>query len=317
MTIETKQNKTFRAFLVNPYIIICAFAVLEVIYCYFTDNLWVLRILLICNIYALFAVSWDLVGGFIGQISLGHALFFGGAAYVSALLNLHFGIPLILSMISGVLSAIIFALILGLPTLRLKGPYLSVVTMITPMVFIAIIYMYPVALGGDCGCTGFQSLANGDLKTQFFIILAVVLISVLLILKLTNSNFGLILKAIREDDFAAEAAGLNITKYKIINFIISGIFAGLSGVLFVHFQGAVAPTMLEMTNSILPIMMTMIGGIGTVVGPIIGSYVMTFCNEYLVKQPEFRIILYSVIAILILRFSPAGIMGWLKKGFKA
>ena len=316
MTIETKQNKTNRTVLLNPYLFICAFAVLELIYCYFTDNLWVLRILLICNIYALFAVSWDLVGGFIGQISLGHALFFGGAAYVSALLNFHFGIPLIVSMIAGVLSAIIFALILGLPTLRLKGPYLSVVTLITPMVFIAIIYMYPVALGGDCGCTGFQSLANGDLKTQFFIILAVVLISVLLILKLTNSNFGLILKAIREDDFAAEAAGLNITKYKIINFIISGILAGLCGVLFVHFQGAVAPTMLEVTNSIMPIMMTMIGGIGTVVGPIIGSYVIIFCSEYLVKQPEFRIILYCVIAILILRFSPAGIMGWLKKGFK-
>lgn len=316
MTNETKQNKTLRAFLVNPYIIISALAVLEAIYCFSTNNMWVLRILLVCNIFALFAVSWDLVGGFLGQISLGHALFFGGAAYVSSLLNLHFGIPLIVSMVLGVLSAVIFALILGLPTLRLKGPYLSVVTLVTPMVFIAVIYMYPVELGGDCGFAGFQSLANGDLKTQFIIILAVVLISVLLILKLTNSDFGLILKAIREDDFAAEAAGLNITKYKLMNFIISGVFAGLSGVLFVHFQGAVAPAMLEGTNSILPIMMTMIGGIGTVVGPIIGSYVITFCNEYLIKQPEFRIIIYSVITILILRFSPAGIMGWLKKAFK-
>jgi branched-chain amino acid transport system permease protein len=314
MKNETKKNKTLRAFLVNPYTIITALAVLEGIYCYSTNDMWMLRILLICNIFALFSVSWDLVGGFIGQISLGHALFFGGAAYVSALFNLHFGIPLIVSMISGVLSAVIFALVLGLPTLRLKGPYLSVVTLVTPMVFISIIYMYPVELGGDCGFTGFQSLANGDLKTQFIITLVVVLISILFMLRLTKSDFGLILKAIREDDFAAEAAGLNITKYKIVNFIISGIFAGLAGVLFVHFQGAVAPAMLD--GSMMPIMMTMIGGIGTVVGPIIGSYVITFCNEYLIKQPEFRIIIYSVITILILRFGPEGIVGWFKKASK-
>lgn len=316
MTGEMDKNKTSISLLLNPYLAIAVLAVSEVTYCLLTDNTWMLRILLVCNIFALFAVSWDLVGGFIGQISLGHALFFGGAAYVSALLNLHLKWPLIISMFSGVMSALLFALILGLPTLRLKGPYLSVVTLVTPMVFVAIINMYPVALGGDCGFTGFDTFAGGDLKTQFLIVLAIVLSAVLFVLKLTDSDFGLILKAIREDEFAAEAAGLNITKYKIINFIISGVLAGMSGVLFVHFQGAVAPAMLQETNSILPIMMTMIGGIGTVVGPIIGSYVITFCNEYLVTQPEFRIIVYSVITILILRFSPSGVMGWLKKGFK-
>jgi len=315
MKNEMEKDRTLRSFLINPYTGIIAIAVLESIYCYATNNEWMLRILLICNIFALFSVSWDLVGGFLGQISLGHALFFGGAAYVSALLNYHFQVPLIVSMIVGVLSSVIFALCLGVPTLRLKGPYFSVVTMVTPMVFIAIIYMYPVALGGDCGFTGFTLLTNGNLKLQFIVTLVAVVISILFMLKLTKSNFGLILKAIREDDFAAEAAGLNIAKYKIINFIISGVFAGLAGVLFVHFQGAAAPTMLD--GSMMPIMMTMIGGIGTVFGAIVGSYVITFCNEYLIKQPEFRIITYSIITILVLRFGPEGLVGWFKKGLKA
>ena len=308
-----KKRWLVTSILLNPYVIITAFAFLEVLYCLITDNIWMLRILIICNIYALYASSWDLVGGFLGQVSLGHALFFGGAAYVSSLFNLHFGIPLVFAIILGVMSGVVFALILGLPTLRLKGPYFSVVTMVTPMVFVAIIFMYPVALGGDCGFTGFSTFGS-DIKLQFLIVLIISLISILLMLKISRSNFGLILKAIREDDLAAEAAGLNITKYKIINFIISGVFASLAGVLFVHFQGAVAPAMLEGLSSMMPIMMTMIGGIGTVVGSVIGSYVINFLNEYLVGQPEYRVVLYCIITILILRFSPEGIMGWVKRG---
>lgn len=311
---QLEKKMTFKALLFHPYTILTALAVLEVVFCWVTDDEWMLRVLLICNIFALFAVSWNLVGGFVGQISLGHALFFGGAAYISALLNLHFQVSLLISMIAGILGAIVFSLVLGVPTLRMKGPYLSVVTLVTPMVFVAIINMYPVALGGDCGFTGFTSLANGDLRQQFLIILCLSLISILIMLKLTRSNFGLILKAIREDDFAAEAAGLNIARYKIVNFMISGLFSGLAGVLFVHFQAAAAPGMLE--GSIMPIIMTMIGGMGTMIGPIIGAYIITFCNEYLIKQPEFRIIIYCVITILVLRFGPEGIVGWFKKGLK-
>ena len=259
-----------KAFLFNPVVIISAIAVLEIAYCVSSNNEWLLRILLVCNIYALYSISWDLVGGFVGQISLGHALFFGGSAYVSAFMDLHFHTPLLVSMAIGILSAVLFAIILGLPALRLKGPYLSVVTLVTPMVFIAIIYMYPVILGGDCGFAGLTYIAKGNLKAQFIIVLIVVTLSAITIVKLADSDFGLILKAIREDDFAAEAAGVNISKFKIMNFIISGVLAGLCGVLFVHFQGAVAPAMLDVHNSILPIMMTMIGGIGTVVGPIFG-----------------------------------------------
>lgn len=304
-----------KKYLANPYTLISVFAVLELLYYLFIGDAWIMRILIICNIYALYAASWDLVGGFLGQVSLGHALFFGGAAYVSSLLSLHFGLPILVVMLLGVLSGVLFALILGLPTLRLKGPYFSVVTMVTPMVFLAIIFMYPVELGGDCGYTGFAVLAKGNLNHQFLFILAICLASVLTLVKISRSNYGLVLKAIREDDFAAEAAGLNITKYKITNFIISGVFASLAGVLFVHFQGAAAPGLLEGLNSMMPIIMAITGGMGTIVGPVIGAYLISFLNEYLISFPEVRIILYCAVTILILRFAPAGIMGWLKNLF--
>ncbi|MEE9911208.1 MAG: branched-chain amino acid ABC transporter permease [Deltaproteobacteria bacterium] len=313
---EGAQSANIKRYLANPYALISVFAILEVLYYFVFGDAWIIRILIICNIYALYAASWDLVGGFLGQVSIGHSLFFGGAAYVSSLLSLHFGWPILVVMLLGVLSGVLFALILGLPTLRLKGPYFSVVTMVTPMVFVAIIFMYPVELGGDCGYTGFAALANGNLNHQFLIILTVCLASVLTLIKISRSNYGLVLKAIREDDFAAEAAGLNITKHKIINFIISGVFASLAGVLFVHFQGAAAPAMLEGLNSMMPIIMTITGGMGTIVGPIIGAYLISFLNEYLISFPEVRIILYCAVTILILRFAPAGIMGWLKKLYK-
>lgn len=311
-TKEDKRDSNAKKYLANPYVVISFFAVLELLYYILSGDDWILRIFVICNIYALYAASWDLVGGYLGQISIGHALFFGGGAYVSSLVSLHFGVPLTVAMFLGVLSGVIFALLLGIPTLRLKGPYFSVVTMVTPMVFVAIIFMYPVELGGDCGFTGFASLANGNLKLQFLYILAVCFVSILLLLKISRSNFGLILKAIREDDFATEAAGLNITKYKIINFIISGVFASLAGVLLVHFQNAAAPAMLEGLNSMLPIIMAIVGGMGTIYGSIIGAYIISFLNEYLVSYPEIRIILYCGVTILVLRFAPTGIVGFFK-----
>ncbi len=291
------------------YWIIAALGVVELVFCLATENLWILRIFLICNIYALYAASWDLLGGYTGQVSLGHALFFGGAAYVSSILNLRLGTPLVLAMGCGILSTVVFAVILGFPSLRVRGPYLSVVTLVTPLVFVAIIFMYPELLGGDCGFTGFANLA-GDLKSQFLIVLAVVVPCLLVILAIARSNFGLILKSIRDNESAAEAVGINIARYKIIDFILSGLFAGIAGVLAVHFQGSLSPAMIETTNSILPIMMSLIGGMGTIVGPMIGSYILTFLNEYLVIIPELRIVIYSVVTIFVLRFAPTGLWGW-------
>lgn len=310
---EVMKRVYIKRYLANPYTLISVIAFLQLLYYFAVGDDWIIRILIICNIYALYAASWDIVGGFLGQVSLGHALFFGGAAYVSSLLSLHIGWPILVVMLLGVLSGVIFALILGFPTLRLKGPYFSVVTMVTPMVFIAIIFMYPVELGGDYGFTGFVALANGNLNHQFLIVLAVCLASVMTLIKISRSNYGLVLKAIREDDFAAEAAGLNITKYKMINFIISGVFASLSGVLFVHFQGAAAPGMLEGLNSMMPVIMTITGGMGTIMGPVIGAFMISFLNEYMISFPEIRVILYCAVTVLILRFAPSGIMGWLKK----
>jgi branched-chain amino acid transport system permease protein len=169
MSLSAVSEKVTLRKIPRIYWAVGALAVVQLFFSLVTDNLWLLRILLICNIYALYAASWDLLGGYTGQVSLGHALFFGGAGYISAILNLRFGVPLVPAMVAGVVSTVGFALLLGFPSLRVRGPYLSVMTLVTPLVFLALIYMYPEFLGGDCGFTGFENLAGGVFKHQFLI----------------------------------------------------------------------------------------------------------------------------------------------------
>jgi len=290
------------------YLIIVLFFILELIFPFIISNYWILRIILFANLFVIYATSFDLLAGYGGIISFGHSLFFGGAGYLAGLLSLNFGLPLIVCIITGCLFALIVGLFLGYICLRLKGPYLAVVTLICPLVVLTLLYISPTILGGENGIAGFAQLAGGSLVKQFYIVLIVTTISLLIISVLAKGNFGLILKAIREDEIGAEAAGINTTKYKLMAFIVSGFFSGISGTLYAHIMGSIGPTMMSLQYGMIPVFMVYLGGASSIIGPFIGAYVVTFLDLYLLAFPYLRIIIYAATIIFVLRFFPNGLI---------
>lgn len=290
------------------YFLILLFFILELFFPLLITDWWALRIIMFANIFVIYAITYDLLAGYTGQISFGHSLFFGGAGYMSGLINLNTTMPLIICMVAGVVVALIFALVIGIICLRLKGPYLAVVTLIFPLLLMNIVHISPSVLGGDNGIAGFTQLADGSIRTQFYIVLIVTIVVFFVILRIAHGNLGLIFKTIREDESGAEAAGVNTTKYKVMAFSISGVFAGVSGILFTHITGSVGPTTLSPHYSFLPVIMVFLGGASSIVGPAIGAYAITVLDLYLIAFPYMRVIIYATTIILVLRFFPGGLM---------
>lgn len=305
-----KMRVVFHRLLRNGpvYGLILLFFLAELVFPLAIRDEWTIRIIVFANIFVIYAVSFDLLAGYAGLMSFGHSLFFGGAGYVSALISLNAGWPLLLCLVIAWLTAPAMALLVGYLCLRLKGPYLAVVTLVLPLVLTNVLYLSPQTLGGDDGIAGFALLADGSLYTQFYIVLIVTTASIFAVLGLARGKLGLILKTIREDEIGAEAAGVNTTKYKILAFVVSGSFAGLAGTLYAHVIGSVAPTTLSPHYSILPVIMMSLGGASSIVGPAIGAYLITMLDLYLQAFPYVRVIIYAAIIIGVLRFFPGGLM---------
>ncbi|MEE9418314.1 MAG: branched-chain amino acid ABC transporter permease, partial [Desulfatiglandaceae bacterium] len=196
-----------------------------------TQDLYVLRILILTSIFAILAASWDLLSGFTGQMNFGHALFFGVGAYSSALLNLHAHIPPWGSIPSGGLAAVLAGLIIGIPCLRLKGTYLALTTLAFPIILMGIVFAIPDITGGELGVFGLDRL-SGSRITDYYITVVLMLGLCTIMWKITDSNTGIIFHAIREDEVAVRTAGINTTRYKLLAFSLSGFFAGISGGLY-------------------------------------------------------------------------------------
>ena len=182
-----------------------------------------------------------------------------------------------------------------------------------PLVLANIVHLSPRYLGGDDGIAGFDLLGEGSLQTQFYIALFVTLAATLVILRLARGDFGLILKTVREDELGAEAIGINTTKYKVLAFVISGGFAALAGTLYTHIMGSVGPTTISLNYSILPVIMMALGGASSIVGAMLGAYVITLLDLYLQALPYVRVLIYAAIIIAVLRFFPSGLIGLFKR----
>ena len=284
-----------------------------------TTETYVLRIVIIAAIFSIYAASWDLLAGFTGQLSLGHALFFGAAAYTTALLNKHFGLPPWLTIPLGGVSAVVVGLIAGIPALRLRGFYLALVTMSFPIILTGIIYIFPNFTGGELGLYNIAPL-SGSRVMDYFIVLIVMLISILAMYKFTDSQskflrFGIILHAIREDEIAARTSGIYTSRYKLLAFGVSGIFAGIAGGLYAHFIRIAGPSTLELFFSFQPILWTVFGGICTIYGPVAGVFILYPLLELMNLHPmgqEARFAFFAVVLILFLLFMPEGVTTWVR-----
>jgi branched-chain amino acid transport system permease protein len=277
----------------------------------FTQDPYLLRILILTSIFAILAASWDLLSGFTGQMNFGHALFFGVGAYTAALLNLHAHLPPWGSIPLGALGAVLAGLIIGIPCLRLKGTYLALTTLAFPIILMGILFAIPGVTGGELGISGLERLARSRV-TNYYITVVLMLVLCTIMWKITESNTGIIFHAIREDEVAVRSSGINTTRYKLLAFCLSGFFAGIAGGLYAHFMRIAGPSTLEVSMSFQVVIWAVFGGIVTIYGPIGAVFILYPLLEFFRFWPEYRTLMFAIVILIILLYMPDGIFPWIR-----
>jgi len=277
------------------------------------------QIVILVGINIILAVSLNLINGFTGQFSIGHAGFFAVGAYTSAfvisvveksvrtvLIFLpEFGqnaVLLLIGLSAGALLAGIAGLAVGIPSLRLRGDYLAIVTLGFGEI-IRVLILNINAIGGSRGFTGIPHLSN------FFWVYLFVLITVVVVHNLVYSSYGRAFISIRDDEIAAEAMGIDTTRFKVTSFVISSMFAGFAGALFGHFTMYLHPNTFTFIKSFELIIMIVIGGLGSIEGAVLGAILYTVLFELLRPFGPYRLVVISIILILIMIYRPQGILG--------
>lgn len=277
--------------------------------------------------WGVYAMSWDVVSGYTGQISFGHGVFFAVGGYTSALLNLGYGLDPVLSIPVGVLLSAVAGLIIGVPALRLRGPYLSLVTLVAPLILTQIFIFRSDVFNGEQGLSGVDPLFG--LRTfgseyEFYYIAFGLFVFVLLTLwVVTRTDAGAVFTAIREDQDAVAAAGLNPAKFKIMAFVLSAAVGGLAGAMIVHTpSGNASPTtLMSITVNVEVIIAAILGGMGTIVGAAIGGVLLILLREQLsgvdyvipglgTPVSDIDFLIFAVITLVLLFVLPGGIVRW-------
>ena len=281
------------------------------------------QILILAGINIILAVSLNLTNGVAGQFSIGHAGFFAVGAYVAACISVYggpglhslfgflpssgYGDPqgaavLLIAIIGGALAAALAGLVVGIPSLRLRGDYLAIVTLGFGEI-IRVLILNIDAVGGARGFIGIPKLSN------FFWVFGGAAAAILTVRNLTRSGYGRALLSIREDEIAAQAMGIPVTRYKVMAFVISAAFAGMAGALFGHFTMYLHTNSFTFVKSFEIIIMIALGGLGSLPGAVLGAVVITVLPELFREFSEYRMVIYSLALILIMIFRPQGLLG--------
>ena len=263
------------------------------------------RVISIVCIYALLAVSFDLLAHFVGLVSLGGALFIGVGGYLSAIMNTSFAFPPLLAIPIATIAGAGICTLLLLPCLPLRGVYFAIVSLMYPLAMRRVIEALDI-LGGTDGIMGVESFPNRWIE-QYFVIL-MVLLFLFGARRLVNLDLGLVLRAVKDNDQAVRASGMSITFYKAVAVFISSAMGCLGGACIVHIYMWSGMSLFALDFSILPIAATVIGGAGTLVGPVLGCLILVPVSELLREFGTLRIVFYSVILVAFIVFRSEGIM---------
>lgn len=264
-------------------------------------SFWQLNIILI-GINIILAVSLNLINGFTGQFSIGHAGFMAVGAYVSAVLTVKMQLPFLAAIIGGAMAAGVLGFAIGLPTLRLNGDYLAIATLgLGEIIRICILNIQYVG-----GASGFMGIPR---YTDFTWVFALVVFTVYAIKNFVNSTHGRACISIRENEIAAEAMGVDTTKYKVLAFTMGAAFAGVAGSLFSHYFYIAHPASFTFMRSFDILTMVVLGGLGSISGSITGAVLLTFISAALASYPEWRMIIYSLLLIVLMLYRPQGLFG--------
>lgn len=248
------------------------------------------------------AVSLNLVTGFLGELSLGHAGFMSIGAYSSALLSIALSntfppvLAFFIALICGGISAAFFGFLIGVPVLRLRGDYLAIVTLAFGEIIKSIINYLKIT-GGSKGLSKIPLYS--DYK-NFTVVFVIMVITIVLISNLIDSRDGRAIKSIRDNDIAAESIGINISRYKVMAFVIAAGFAGIAGALYAHNVGIIKPGIFDYNKSIEILVFVVLGGMGNIPGSIISAIILTLLPEFLRGADNLRMLLYAIVLIVMM-----------------
>jgi len=275
---------------------------------------YVLRVVALTCLFAAFAASWDLLAGYAGQVNFGHALFFGAGAYGSAMLSQKLGWSPWLTVWIGAGVATLVGVVTGFLCLRLRGSYLSLATLAFPLIAIGLLFAFPDTSGGELGISGLKSLAVTR-TANYYIASGTMLVLVFGLWLIADSKFGLVLHAIRDDEVAVRASGINTTRYKLAVFAIAAFCAGVAGALLAHFIRIADPSTLATALSFQVVIWGIFGGVATIYGPVAAVFILYPLTEWLgsfAAFGEMRLLVFAVIVLLVLLFMPRGLTPWVR-----
>ncbi|GAC1346656.1 MAG: branched-chain amino acid ABC transporter permease [Myxococcales bacterium] len=276
---------------------------------------YALSVLILCCLWAALAMSWDFMSGQTGRENFGHGMFIGTGAYTAAFLNLNAGVAPWPCVLAGAACAVVVALVIGVPTLRLQGPYFALATLAAAAILQRLTIIFWEQTGGEEGLSGLTPIAASP-AAFYAIALAFLVLTAAVLVGLAASPWGILLRAIRGDELACEASGISTTRHKIAALLVSAFFAGAGGALYAFFQLQAGPYLFGVPTSLSVIIMSYVGGIGSVYGAIGGAFVITALSEGLRRFGEYRLLFHSLVLILILFFLPGGLIAPLWRRLK-
>ena len=268
-------------------------------------------------IMSLLALSFNLLFGYMGQLSFGQAAFYGISGYTVAMLITKAHFNFWLSLAAGVLVAAILGLIIGFFCVRLRGIYFSILTLAFGQLIYFVIYKWHDFTGGDDGIQGVYppDLLNSPINYYFFILIVFILATFIL-WRIVNSPFGYTLKSMRENSERTEFLGISIVRYQLIAFIIAAAYAGLAGALWAPFYRSMAPSALFWLKSAEPVNAAILGGSSLFFGPIFGMFIMTFFHAWVLAYTVFWAFIMGVLILIVIFFLPGGMLGFAAEKLK-
>ena len=280
------------------------------------NNAYLMLILSLSGIFVIASIGLDLLFGYSGQISIGQAAFYAVGAYTSAILTTKLGVSVWLGMLAGGVLATIFAALVALPICKLVHMFLALVTIgIGELTHQAIINL-PDLTGSFTGVRAIPMPRIGgyvfNASSYYYIVLAVVVLSLLVKQHIVDSRIGRAFIAIRENTDAANAMGINVTYYKVVAFACSAAFTGIAGALYAHYIGFISPESFTLDQSVLFLTAVLCGGMGTFVGPIIGAVVITVINEAIQVLGSYQMLVYGIFIVVAVIYVPEGLVGVVK-----
>lgn len=307
-------NKLLMIWAKHEKLVIVTMLVAALLFPVIVKSSYLINIGLVSIAFAILALSLNLITGFMGIVSLGHAAFFGIGAYTSAIISLRYGWNFSITFILAAIVSALFGILLGLPTLRLSGKYLSIVT----LSFCEIIRIFELNLMGlTRGARGLPNIPapvifglklNTPIR-KYYLALVLCMITVVVISRIMNSRIGRGITAVKNDLIAAEAMGIVASRYKLMVFAISSALAGLGGAFYAHYISFIDPSTFSFDQSIKILSMVILGGTSNIYGSILGSIILVALPEVLRPLMDIRQVLFGALLIIMILIRPKGILG--------